>query len=220
MPHDDGLHDDWVLLAREGGADETTAARDHVALLRRYREPQRAYHTIEHVGEVLACIARLVTAGEPVEDLWAVRAAAWFHDAVYDPVGEANEEASARLAVTVLRSWGVPPRRLQQVEALVLLTAHHRPRDTHGVPLSDAVLLVDADLWVLAAPARRYDAYVRAIRHEYGHLDDETFTSGRRAFLDAMLARPRIFSTAAMAASEAAARHNMGRERERLAGRH
>lgn len=202
----------WQALAREVGASAGAAARDGRTLAARYAEPQRAYHTLEHVAAVLAWLDRLVAAGERVEDLWALRAAAWFHDAVYDPAAGDNEEASAALAEQVLARWGVAAPRRERVAALVLLTAHHDPARAAGVPPADAAVMADADLAVLAATPGRYDAYARAVRQEYAHLDDATFGAGRAAFCEAMLARPRLFHTAAMATAEATARANLERE--------
>ncbi|MGH3379956.1 MAG: HD domain-containing protein, partial [Actinoallomurus sp.] len=58
-------------------------------LLRRYAEPHRRYHTTTHLAEVLDHVGEL--AGEAA-DADAVRLAAWFHDAVYDPARGDNEE--------------------------------------------------------------------------------------------------------------------------------
>ena len=67
------------------------------------------------------------------EDLYVVRLAAWFHDAVYDlPERElTNEEASARLSLRELGRAGFEQEDLTQVARLVRLTATHaagRPR--------------------------------------------------------------------------------------------
>jgi predicted metal-dependent HD superfamily phosphohydrolase len=211
------LDEAWVELVRSAGLDRATTSRDHADLVRRYREPHRAYHTLEHVAAVLAEVDRLVAAGAPSDDLWTVRAAAWFHDAVYDPGARDNERASALLAGAVLERWGVAPERRRRVEALVGLTANHVPDDAPDVPPADAALLADADLAVLAATSARYDTYARAIRREYGRLGDDAYARGRRAFLAALLARPRLFHTAAMAGAEAVARANVRRELDALA---
>ena len=73
-------------------------------LITRYREPHRRYHTADHLRQVLTMIDEL--AGD--QDLFLVRLAAWFHDAVYAiPPGQVtNEEASARLAIRELSRAG------------------------------------------------------------------------------------------------------------------
>jgi len=71
-------------------------------LILRYSEPHRHYHTTKHLLQVLTMIDKLADD----HDLFLVRLAAWYHDAVYAiPPGQvSNEEASARLALREL-SW-------------------------------------------------------------------------------------------------------------------
>jgi len=96
-----------------------------------------------------------------------------------------------------------------EVARLVRLTETHRPdnSDPNGCALSDA------DLGILAAPAERYATYVAAVRAEYAHLDDATFTAGRRAVLSDLLTKPRLFHTTyAFDHWETAARANASAE--------
>src|SRR5689334_15382646 len=58
-------------------------------LLARWREPHRHYHTDEHLAFMLEIIDRHA---DLADDADAVRLAAWFHDAVYDPRAADNEE--------------------------------------------------------------------------------------------------------------------------------
>ena len=175
------------------------------SLRRRYAEPHRRYHDRTHLLQVLRMVDRL--AGD--EDLYVVRLAAWFHDAVYDlPERElTNEEASARLSVRELGRAGFEQEDLTQVARLVRLTATHAPwgRDPEGE------LLCDADLAVLAAPPGLYDAYVEAVRAEYAAVPEEEFLAGRLAVLEP-LADGEIFRSGKAQGLKAAARANLGRE--------
>jgi predicted metal-dependent HD superfamily phosphohydrolase len=67
-------------------------------VIARYAEPHRRYHGTEHLASVLAHIDEFAT---DAHDLFLVRLAAFYHDAIYDiPFRElTNEEASARLSV-------------------------------------------------------------------------------------------------------------------------
>jgi len=175
------------------------------ALRRRYAEPHRRYHDRAHLLQVLRMVDQL--AGD--EDLYVVRLAAWFHDAVYDlPERElTNEEASARLSIRELGRAGFEQEDLTQVARLVRLTATHAPgaRDPEGE------LLCDADLAVLAAPPERYDAYVEAVRAEYAAVPEEDFLAGRLAVLEP-LADGEIFRSGKAQSLKAAARANLERE--------
>ena len=181
-------------------------------LLSRYAEPHRRYHTAEHLARVLRTIDEL--AGD--HDLFLVRLAAWFHDAVYViPPGQLpNEEASARLALRELSRAGLEQEDLTQVARLVRLTATHQPgsRDPEGE------LLCDADLAILAAPPEEYADYVAAIRAEYARVPEPEFVAGRLEILT-RLAEGEIFRTGKGRALSDAARANLLAECEALEAR-
>lgn len=184
-------------------ADE--AGRD---LLVRWAEPHRRYHTVDHLIAVLSIVD--AHAGY-AEDPDAVRLAAWFHDAVYDPRASpgANESRSAELAHDTLASLGVSAARGDEVARLVRLTADHAPTpgDHNGE------LLCDADLAVLAGSMDSYDAYATAIRQEYAHVPDGAFRAGRAAVLRHLLDLPVLFRIPALRAKwESPARANIRRE--------
>lgn len=63
-------------------------------LLARHRERHRRYHGVAHVAWVVRHIDELAS-DELVRDHGAVIAAAFYHDAVYEPAHRANERASA-----------------------------------------------------------------------------------------------------------------------------
>lgn len=193
----------WVELLR--GQEELGEE-----LLRRYAEPHRRYHTVAHLAFVLDQVERLAGG----QDLFLVRLAAWFHDAVYAiPPGQvSNEEASARLAVRRLSRVGLEQEDLNEVARLVRLTATHRPgpRDRNGE------LLCDADLAVLAWTAEEYAGYVAAIRAEYAAVPEEEFAAGRLAVLSDLLAGE-LFRTSQGRALTVRARVNVEAECRLLA---
>ena len=82
-------------------------------LITRYSEPHRHYHTTKHLLHMLTMIDQLADD----HDLFLVRLAAWYHDAVYAiPAGQvSNEEASARLALRELSRVGLEQEDLNQV---------------------------------------------------------------------------------------------------------
>jgi predicted metal-dependent HD superfamily phosphohydrolase len=157
-------------------------------LLPRYREPHRRYHDEQHLKAVLVHVGEL---SEHAQDAEAVRLAAWFHDAVYDPRRDDNEEVSAQLAEGLLPIFGVPGPRVLEVARLVRLTATHEVDDGDD----DGAVLCDADLAVLAAGPDEYAGYAAGIRAEHAFVDESTFASARAAVLRRLLDRPRIYRT-------------------------
>jgi len=175
------------------------------ALLDRYAEPHRHYHDTGHLTSVLQWIDEL--AGD--HDLFLVRLAAWFHDAVYAvPPGQlSNEDASARLARRELGRAGLEQEDINEVARLVRLTATHRPgaRDPEGE------LLCDADLAVLAGSPQDYERYVAGVRAEYAHVPEPMFLAGRVQVLTELLEGP-LFRTPKGRALEEQARANVEAE--------
>ncbi|MFE1247069.1 hypothetical protein [Streptomyces sp. NPDC058735] len=179
-------------------------------LLHRWREPQRRYHTVEHLAAVLDRVDLLQ---EHAHDPDVVRLAAWFHDAVYLPDRSENEERSARLAERALAEAGVPGAKTADVARLVRLTVTHDPADDDP----DGQVLCDADLAVLASPPSAYAAYTAAVREEYHFVPDEAFREGRAAVLRQLLELPRLFRTPYGSEHwEATARYNLAAELEML----
>ena len=178
-------------------------------LLARHRQSHRRYHTATHVMWVLRHIDDLAADSTPV-DLDAVRAAALFHDAVYDPRSPTNEHDSAVLARRVLADCGWEAARAERVAALIELTAGHDPPGDTDL---GADILLDADLAILGAEPADYRAYVTGVRVEYAHVDDDGWRTGRAAVLRSFLDRPAIYRTASMqAARERRARANLSAE--------
>lgn len=154
-----------------------------------HREPTRHYHDAGHVAWV---VRHVLTLAErvTVDDLDATVAAAFFHDAVYDPQRSDNEATSARVAERALGEIGWSEARCGRVAEMVLATAHH---DITGADTDTRVLLA-ADLGVLAAEPSRYGEYATAVRREYAHVDDAAWRAGRSQVLRSLLARPALFT--------------------------
>lgn len=207
----------WSELAARtppGGAPSAAWTELGAELLRRWDEPHRAYHDLEHLDDVLRHLDVLADDGAAVPP--TVELAAWFHDAVYDLVPGSDEERSAELARERLTRLAVPEGSVAEVERLVRLTAGHAPRSDDRA----GAVLCDADLAVLAASPRRYARYASAVRAEYARVPEDDFRRGRAAVLRTLLDRPWIFATVpGRTRWEARARENVTAELARLTGR-
>jgi predicted metal-dependent HD superfamily phosphohydrolase len=190
----------WAALV----GDSPISRTEWAALIAAWSQPHRRYHDLAHLAAVLGLVSELEGAADPD----AVRLAAWYHDVVYDPRRQDNEQVSAERARAGLRGL-VPGVRIAEVERLVRLTAGHDPEPGDA----DGAVLCDADLAVLAGPPEAYVAYASAVRQEYGHLSDEEFTAGRVAVLESLLALPALYRTPAAARQwEETARANLTAE--------
>jgi predicted metal-dependent HD superfamily phosphohydrolase len=180
--------DAWAALA----GDSPTSRTEWAAVVEAWSEPHRRYHGLAHLAAVLGVVGELAGAAADAD---AVRLAAWYHDVVYDPRRDDNEQVSAGRARAGLRGL-VAEDRVAEVERLVLLTAGHEP----GPGDADGAVLCDADLAVLAGPPDAYAAYASAVREEYAHLPDAVFVPGRIAVLEHLLALPALYRVPAVAA--------------------
>lgn len=162
------------------------------ALLIRYGEPHRYYHTATHIMMVVrgvhdvAAMAHCEPSGELV-------AAALYHDAVYDPRSTDNEHVSAALAAADLGAIGWPADRCAAVARLIEATAGHTI--THDHDSLETAILLDADLAILGAEPHSYQAYANGVRAEYFFVDDAPWRAGRGRVLRDFLERPRLFIT-------------------------
>lgn len=195
------LHPSWLRAWRGIGArgDGEDLYR---ALMARYGEPHRKYHTLQHLQE---CLAHFDAVQGVLPASAEVAAALWFHDAIYDVKRSDNEARSAGWARQAALQAGVAQPVADRLHALVMATRHA------AVPVAgDEQLLVDIDLAILGADPVRFAEYERQIRDEYGHVPGWLFKRKRRAILQAFLDRPRLFSTPHFhQALEEAARRNL-----------
>jgi predicted metal-dependent HD superfamily phosphohydrolase len=114
--------------------------------------------------------------------------AAWFHDVVYDPSRDDNEERSAALAHKEIRFLGGAVAR--RVHDLILCTDHRgEPEDI------DSQYLQDADMAVFGRSRGGFLRYERGIRREYGFLSNEAYRGRRITFLKKLLAKPSLYRT-------------------------
>lgn len=205
MPSIERWHETWRGLGKPAGD-----AVFH-ALLDRYREKHRHYHTVQHLDECLAWMPAVATlATHPYE----IELALWFHDAIYDVKRQDNEERSADWAKSVVIDAKLAPDCGERVHALIMMTRHNAVPDT-----IDAQILVDIDLSILGAPPARFDEYERQVRAEYAWVPGLLFRRTRRKILEAFTARARLYSTALFFDRlEAQARANLTRSIAMLGG--
>ena len=105
-----------------------------------------------------------------MEHLGEIQLALWFHDAVYDLDRHDNEERSADWARNAVIEASCNEMIADRVMSLVLATRHAATGQT-----PDQRTLIDIDLWILGAPAKRFDEYERQVRSEYLSIPEALF---------------------------------------------
>ena len=192
----------WLAMWHTLGGRPQRQLYDEVVA--RYSEPHRHYHTARHLDE---CFAHWDDIGQLATHPAEVALALWFHDAIYEPRRDDNEERSADWARASAIAAGVPTASADRVHALVMATRHD------ALPGSvDQQVLVDIDFAILGAPPARFDEYERDVRAEHAWVPDFLFRAKRKEILQAFLARPAIYHSAPMRERlEAQARANLAR---------
>ncbi|MEE6295529.1 HD domain-containing protein [Georgenia wangjunii] len=214
----------WLLSAfvRSARAVGATVDREELEdcarrLISRWQEPERTFHNLRHVIDVLARVDELA---EETHHPDVVRLAAWYHGAVFNSAaaiayarrGGEDEEASAALARDELAALGIPEKVTGRVATLIRNLKRHDadPAD------ADCLALSDADLATLAVEPQRYAAYRAAVRAEYAHLPLRDYLEARVAIITKLLARRRLYGSPFGAMWEEPARENLSAELQRL----
>ncbi|MCH8612051.1 hypothetical protein [Arsenicicoccus dermatophilus] len=191
------------------------AADDHelesvaTDLVDRWLTPDRSFHTLRHLAEILAALGRLAAVDE-IDDreLVLCRVAAWFHHAC-GPIASPDEGAA--LALESLDRLGADLAVIERVTELVAATEDHSP----GADRARAALM-DADLWILAASEQRFDEHCAQLAAEHAH--DEAYAEQRAARLRALVEREHLYATEhARRSWEPVARRQVERQLTRLA---
>ena len=159
----------------------------------RYSEPQRAYHTLDHLKQLFGQFEQIKPC---LHEPHLIALALYYHDVIYDPRRSDNELKSAEYAIETLRCY-LSEDQCQSIYALIMMTATHQ-MDTlaNGDKISDAAYLLDMDLSILGAPWCEYDQYAQAVRQEYVHVAKENYRVGRIAVLEKLLAHSSLYLTA------------------------
>lgn len=183
---------------------------EYQRLVTAWQEPQRAYHTLQHLQECLQHWDDCVMGEDDRSAL--IECAVWYHDAVYHPRANDNECQSADWAIRYLHALGVPREKLDQVRRLIMVTCHD------ALPENDSQkLMLDIDLAILGADQPRFAEYGEQVRREYAHVPTVIYRYKRKAILKAFLKRKKIYHTARFyALYEARARANLIGEIARL----
>ena len=182
------------------------AASLYVELENHYGESHRHYHTLPHILDMLDGRDALGADG------FALEAAIWFHDVIYDPRSGENEKDSAELAAEGFATIE-DPKFHTDLERLILVTDHREPPN-----MDDERIICDLDLMILGRNEESYRAYTEAIRKEFSHVPTNLFNKARCSVLQAFLDRPTIYHMEPMRDQfEEAARKNLEAELKELA---
>ena len=176
-------------------------------LIDAYSEPGRYYHNLSHLRTLLRLFRDV---RDFADDPKAVKAAIFFHDAIYHipmtpdmPPPRDNEDRSARFMF--MQAINPLNRSLIAASHIIRNTSTHDAGETN-----ESKLMHDLDLSILAVRMSRYAAYERALRQEYAAYPQPLYCAARLGILRGYLDRQRLYSIPYFAAKwDSKARNNL-----------
>lgn len=142
-------------------------------VVERYHEAHRFYHTFEHLQDVLSELEK--TNSLSSDELFL---AAVYHDAVYNPKSNTNEEDSVSLFKQDAAKSGFDAAKIATVAQLILDTKTHKPSNDLSKKL------ITADLNIFNESNERLLKYERQIFKEFQFIDYKTYKTNRIKVLE------------------------------------
>lgn len=174
-----------------------------------YSHKKRHYHNLQHLHYMME---KLQVYKDHLENVGTIIFSIFYHDIVYNPKKQNNEEKSAEVAHDRLVQLGVPANQVEQCVQQILATKSHQQNEE-----KDTNFLLDFDLAILGDSPANYQEYASNIRKEYSIYPDFLYKRGRKKIVKHFLEMPEIFKTAEfVAAYEKQARINLVNELESL----
>lgn len=153
---------------------------------KRYTEPHRFYHTLEHIQH---CLEQFDTVSEDLHDPDAVEMSIWFHDIVYEINDPNNENLSAELFSDLIGQYLSDDQSKKIVEH-ILATIHPSEPSDH-----DARYVVDIDLSSIGGSWALFLKDNQSLRQENPDVPHEQYMERKIKFLKSILDRPNFFLT-------------------------
>lgn len=176
----------WLRFSSQLSMDQELSQTLLNMLITAYTEPQRAYHSVQHIAE---CLAHFQNIQSSLNDPIAVETAIWFHDVVYDPKAFDNELQSAELMKSVCDPF-LSEQQIEKVYKWIIATQKHLPSNDH-----DLNSLLDIDLAILGSDAKRFADYEQQIRFEYTWVEADVYQVKRKQVLKQFEQMNPIFQT-------------------------
>jgi predicted metal-dependent HD superfamily phosphohydrolase len=181
------LNQTFLTLTQNYTPDNRLANDLWIEIETSYSTKKRHYHTLAHLENLLT---QLTPIKSQIKNWDTVLFTLFYHDIVYNSLKKDNEEKSAELAESRLKSIAVPQSIIDHCKAQILATKQHLPsQDT------DTNYFTDADLSILGADWETYSVYSKQVRKEYSIYPALIYNPGRKKVLEHFLKMERIFKT-------------------------
>lgn len=147
----------------------------------------RHYHTLAHLKNLYK---QLLPVKKYIKDWDMILFALFYHDYIYNPLKNNNEEKSSEKCIAILSELGVTKDRIELCNQIIIATKGHQISNN-----SDVNYFTDADLSILGADWKIYEQYFKNVRKEYRFYPNFAYNKGRVKVLNSFLEMPQIFKT-------------------------
>jgi predicted metal-dependent HD superfamily phosphohydrolase len=175
----------WCRCLLDKSADNS--ADVHRRLVKFYEEPQRVYHTLNHIEHCLSFFDKISGYLNTPD---AIELAIWFHDVIYEPGATDNELLSADLFMEITQGLFDDSLR-QTVYDNIMATLH----DGSNIETNDSRFMVDIDLSSFALPWSEFSRDSNNLRLEMSSLSDADYYRKQTTFQQKLMDQPRFFKS-------------------------
>ncbi len=191
----------WKELCVEFNAEYCNKVFDELSEF--YRKADRHYHTDSHIHH---CLGQLDNALESGKNFPHLEMAIWCHDVIYTPGDPDNEKNSAAWFEQRAESH-ISREDIDAISNLITITEHRDEPSSE-----DEKLMVDIDLSSFGLPRLQFEQDGERVRKEFPDMSDKDFIEGQILFLENLIERPVLYSTAYFHENfEKVARQNINR---------
>ena len=176
----------WTQSSGELNLDHPHVEALYLLFKNAYTEPQRHYHTFQHIVECLDLFHQIK---EQLNDTIAIELAIWFHDVIYDTKAIDNEEQSAELMQKSCSNL-LASDQIQKVYDWIISTKKHQ-----ALTDQDLNYLFDIDLAILGNSTARFAEYEQQIQQEYTWVESDLYKLKRAEVLQYFYQMQPIYQT-------------------------
>lgn len=153
---------------------------------RNYSGENRHYHNLIHLENMMKELDEVI---KNIRNPEAILLSLFYHDIIYNPSANDNEEKSAELAIGRMKEIGIPDSGIERIKKQIHATKSHHSED------KDTGYLIDADLSILGQTPEVYSNYSANVRKEFRFYPDFIYKRGRSKVLKNFIKNERIFKT-------------------------
>ena len=210
----------WIQVCNECKVCDHVIGKWWKVVCDSYSESQRHYHTLKHIGHMLWLIKHEPIISASIQNLVSVVFAVFFHDIIYDPQSNDNEDKSLELFLSFYTEAECQNLDHSLVHKYIVATKTHCT-DEHSQTSkrwgnTDMHIFLDIDMAILSVEPSDYDDYADKIKQEYCHYTEDAYRRGRVNVLEQFLTHRIYCCENIHKAWEESARRNLLSEIARL----